>query len=104
MAKDTKKELLNFIDHKAFDVILKKDAGKMDGKEQDQLEELQRKTKKEQEKFHGYGSAKEIKENFLANVRSKPAHKLNKGLKDLKLPTLPDLKDDFEALCNKLGV
>jgi len=104
MAKDAKKELLNFIDHKAFDVILKKDAGKMDEKEKDQLEELQRKTKNEKDKFHGYGSAREIKDNFLQNVRSKPAHKLNSDLKDFKLPTLPDLKDDFEALCEKLGV
>lgn len=104
MAKDAKKELLNFIDHKAFDVILTKDTGKMDGKEKDELEELQRKTKKEKEKFHGYGSAKEVKENFLQNVRSKPAHKLNNELKGFKLPVLPDLKEDFEALCEKLGV
>jgi len=104
MGKDAKKELLNFIDHKAFDVILNKDAGKMDGKEKDELQELQRKTKKEKEKFHGYGSAKEVKDNFLQNVRSEPAHKLNNELKDFKLPVLPDLKDDFEALCEKLGV
>lgn len=104
MAKDTKKELLNFIKHKAFDVILKRDTTKMDDKEKEQLTELQRKTKNEQEKFHGYGSAKEVKENFLQNVRSKPANKLNNELKDFKLPTLPDLKDDFEALCEKFGV
>ena len=104
MAKDAKKELLNFIDHKAFNVILRKAPAKMDTKQKEELDELQRKTKKEQEKFHGYGSAKEVKENFLANVRSKPAHKLNNELKDFKLPTLPDLKDEFVALCDKLGV
>lgn len=104
MAKDAKKELLNFIDHKAFDVILKKDAGKLNGKDKEKLEQLQDKTKKEQEKFHGYGSAKEVKENFMANVRSKPAHKLNNELDDFKLPTLPDLKEDFVALCDKLGI
>jgi len=104
MIKDAKKELLSFIDHNAFDVILKKDPEKMDEKEKDQLRELQRKTKEEKEKFHNYGSAREIKDNFLQNVRSKPAHKLNSKLKDFKLPILPDLKDDFEALCEQLGV
>lgn len=104
MIKDAKKELLSFIDHNAFDVILKKDPEKMDEKEKDQLGELQRKTKEEKEKFHNYGSAREIKDNFLQNVRSKPAHKLNSKLKDFKLPILPDLKDDFEALCEQLGV
>jgi len=37
-------------------------------------------------------------------VRSEPAHKLDKELKKLKLPTLPDLKDEFEQICDKLEV
>ena len=100
--KDPKKQLVNFIDRKAFDKILHAHA--KDGKDADRLKELQEKTKKEQQKFHGYDSAKEVKENFLDNVRSKPAKKVDRELKDYDLPTLPELKDEFMELCDKLDV
>ena len=47
MAKDAKKELLHFIDQKAFDVILRKDAKHLDEGERKALETLQDKTENE---------------------------------------------------------
>lgn len=102
--KDAKDELVKFIDKEAFDVIIKTSSDKFEGKERENFEEIKRKTEKEKEKFHHYKTAKDVKKNFLQNVRSKPAQKLDKDLKKFKLPTLPDVKDEFEKLCDKLEV
>src|SRR4051794_124169 len=103
--KDTRKELVDFIDKKAFDVILHTSPDKYKGKDRDNFEDIRKKTENEKKKFHDdYKTAEEVKRNFLQDVRSKPAHKLDKDIERLGLPTLPHLKDDFENLCYKLGL
>ncbi len=102
--KDPKEELVRFIDKKAFDVIIETPSDKFKGDDREKFEDIKRKTQNEKEKFHHYKSADEVKKNFLQNVRSEPAHKLDKELKKLGLPTLPELKGEFEQLCDKLQV
>lgn len=105
MADDKKKKLLDFIDKKAFDVVINADPGKYNKEDQQKLEDIQRKTKNEKDQFHNdYNNAKEVKEGFLSDVRSDAAKKVDKELRHLHLPTLPELKDDFMELCDKLGV
>ena len=105
VAKDERKELIDFIDQKAFNVILKISPDKFDGQDRENFEGILKKTKAEQHKFHDvYKTAKQVKENFLQNVHSKPAEKLNKELEYFKLPTLPEIKDEFLELCKQLGV
>jgi len=102
---NARKELINFIDKHAFDVIIHTSPDKFDGKDREKFEDIRRKTKNEQRKFHeDYTSAAAVKQNFLQNVRSRPAQKLDRELEHLGLPTLPQLKDDFQELCRKLGV
>lgn len=102
--KDARKELVDFIDKKAFNKILKASPDDYDGKEKETVEEVIKKTKNEQKKFHDYKSAEEVKKNFMSNVHSKAAKKLNKEIEQLGLPTLPQLKDEFEKLAEKLEV
>jgi len=102
--KDKRDELLNFIDKKAFNVILKTSPDKFKGKDKEDFDEILKKTKDEKKKFQGYKTANEVKENFLSNTHSIPAQKLDKELEHLKLPTLPQIKDEFEELCKKLDV
>jgi hypothetical protein len=103
--KDARKELPDFIDKKAFDVILNTSSDKYQGKEREDLQHIKEKTENEKRKFHeDYTRAEDVKKNFLQDVRSEPAGKLNKDIKRLGLPTLPELKDDFEKLCDKLNV
>ena len=64
----------------------------------------QRKTENEKKNFEKYGTAEEIKKNYLSNVHSKAAAKVNAQLEKLKLPTMPEHKNEFIELCNKLGV
>ncbi|HEY6978626.1 MAG TPA: hypothetical protein VH396_20150 [Chitinophagaceae bacterium] len=40
----------------------------------------------------------------MSDVRFKAAEKVNKELKHLGLPTLPQFKDEFMELCKKLEV
>ena len=103
-ANDVKKQLLDFIDKKAFDPILKTKPEKFKDKDREAIEEVRRKTENEKKNFAEYGSADEIKKNYLSNVRSKAAAKVNDQLQKLGLPTMPEHKDEFMELCNKLGV
>jgi hypothetical protein len=103
-ANDVKKQLLDFINKKAFDPILKTKPEKFKDKEREEFEEVRRKTENEKKNFEEYGSADEIKKNYLSNVRSKAAAKVNDQLQKLGLPTMPEHKDEFMELCNKLGV
>jgi hypothetical protein len=103
--KDKRKELLKFIDKKAFDVIIKASPDKFKDKDREKFDDIKRKTENEKKQFHDeYKTAEEVKANFLSNVRSKAAGKLNKELEHLGLPTLPDLKDEFMEICKKLEV
>lgn len=105
MSDDKRKQLLDFIDKKAFDVVLKADPKKYDEDDRKKLEDIQRKTENEKKQFHNdYKTAKDVKEGYLSDVRSEAAKKVNKELKHLKLPILPEFKDDFMKLCDKIGV
>ena len=103
--KDKRKELLDFIDKNAFDPILKAKSHKLSEEDKHKLEDIQRKTENEKKQFHEeYRTADEVKKNYLSDVRSKAAAKVNKELEHLNLPTLPGLKDKFMELCKKLDV
>jgi|tagenome__1003787_1003787.scaffolds.fasta_scaffold20561995_2 hypothetical protein len=103
--KDKREELLKFIDKNAFDPILKASPNKLSEKDKGKLEDIQRKTENEKKQFHEeYKTPEEVKKNYLSDVRSKAAAKVNKELEHLNLPTLPELKDQFMELCKKLDV
>jgi hypothetical protein len=103
-ASKKKKKLLDFIDKKVFDPILKAKADKYRGDKKTKLEDVQKKTINEQKQFHGLGSAKEVKKNYLSDVHSKAAVKVNRNLEELGLPTLPGFKDEFKKLCEELKI
>lgn len=103
--KEKQKKLLGFIDGKIFNPILKAKKSKYSEKDQETLEEVQKKTEEEKKKFQkDYKNSKEIKSNYLSNVNSEPAKKLNKKIKSLDLPTMPEYKDEFQELCEELDV
>lgn len=103
-AKDVRQQLLDFINTKAFDPILKTKPDKFKNKDREDFEDVRRKTENEQKNFEKYSTADEIKKNYLSNVHSKAAAKVNDQLERLHLPTMPEHKDEFMELCNKLGV
>lgn len=102
---EKEKELLDFLDRKAFDPILKrsKDYYDTDDKKK-KFEHVKESTEKEKERFHNYKSPEEIKLNFRRDLHSEPAKKVHSELKYLGLPRLPDIQDEFFELCEELKV
>jgi len=107
MAKDDKREeLLNFLDNKVFDPILgtSPDIYGSD-KLKRELEDVKQSTDSEKRRFHeNYNSAREVRDNYLSDLSSSTAKRINEELDDLKLPSLPKVKDDFLRLCDRLNV
>ena len=68
---DTRKELVNFINKKAFDPILKANPDKFKGEDRKALEDIQRKTENEKKQFaEEYTSAEEVKKNYLSTLKN----------------------------------
>ncbi len=93
-----KQELLQFLDRRVFNPTLKASPkGKTDADERKQRE-VQDRTRSEQDRFHHYSSAREIVDNYKSDLHSKTAHRVNRELEALDLPTLPSVKDEFLKL------
>jgi hypothetical protein len=90
-----KAELLKFLDDKVFDPILKAKPDRYSDADKRKLQDVQDRTKSEKERFHHYGSAKEIIDNYKSDLHSSTANRVNSELEKLKLPTLPSVKEDF---------
>ena len=104
-SEQKKKKLLNFLDKKAFDPILNKTEGSYHTEaKKEKFRDVKRSTEKEKERFHNYNTPEDIKENFRRDLNSDPAKKVHRDLRDLDLPTLPELKDEFYDLCEELEV
>lgn len=104
MAESKKNKLVKFLDEKAFDPVLEANAEDFPKTKRDKLENVQRKTEVEKERFHNYRSAAEVVKMYRDDLSSENAKPVNRDLKALGLPCLPDLKDEFEAKAKELGV
>lgn len=108
MASDNEKrnELLRFLDRKVFDPILKAspdDYG--NDRLKRELDDVKWSTESEKRRFHeSYRSASEVKDNFVADLDSKTAKRIDKELDDLDLPSLPKFKQEFLDLCERIHV
>ncbi|MER8379280.1 MULTISPECIES: hypothetical protein [unclassified Mesorhizobium] len=97
-------ELVEFVISKAFNPVMRaKPDGKSDA-ERKMLEHVQQATKTEIERYRRYGSAEEVATNFKRDLNSDAAKKLHAQLRRLHLPTIEDIRDDFEDKARALGV
>ena len=104
--KQNREELVRFLDRKAFNPILEKSEDDFaDETKKKKFKDVKKSTKSEQNRFHNnYNSAKEVKENYLSDLNSSTAKKKNRELEDLGLPTLPQFKNDFLKMCDRMGL
>ncbi len=91
----SKQELLHFLDKHVFDPILHASPDHYSQADRKKLKDVQDRTQSEKERFHHYGSAAEIVENYKRDLHSSTAKRVNTELEHLKLPTLPSVKDEF---------
>src|SRR4051794_14260065 len=104
MAKQSKQELVGFVIRKALDPVLR---AKPDGKseaDKKNLERVQDATRSEIERYRKYGSAEEVVTNFKRDLHSSAAKKIHSELDQLGLPTINDIREEFEAKARDLGV
>jgi hypothetical protein len=104
MASQAKDRLAEFVIRNALEPVLK---AKPDGRseaEKRKLEHVQKATRAEIERYRNYGSAEEVVTNFKRDLTSDAAKKVHRELKSLHLPTLADIRDEFEEKANELGV
>jgi len=96
----SKKELLGFLDSRVFNPILRARKDNYKESQQQALADVQGSTKSEKQRFHGYGSAQDIRDNYMSDLHSETAKRINRELKRLKLPSLPEVKDEFLAIAD----
>ena len=101
---DKKEKLVHLLDKGAFDPILKESPEQFTGEKRAMFEDVRRSTESEKNRFHHYGSAEEVKKNYLSDLSSRTGKKKNEELEELGLPKLPDLKEKFLKLCDELEV
>ena len=56
------------------------------------------------ERYRGYRSADEWVTNFKRDLSSSAAKKVNAELRALHLPTIEDIRDEFDAKASELGM
>jgi hypothetical protein len=104
MADRKKDELVRFLEERAFKPVLNAEPKGRSQAQQKKLEHVQKATRAEIERFHHYRSAKEVVANFRRDLDSRPARRVHAELRSLGLPTIHDVREEFEHLGEALGV
>ena len=105
-AEEKRKKLIRFLDRKAFDPILRKsEYDFQNDHERQKFRRIRESTEREKQRFHNeYNTPVEVKQNYLSDLNSQAAKRVNRKLDDLQLPQLPEFKNEFLELCEKLKV
>jgi len=104
MSSDAKQKLVHYLEEHAFNPILHADPDHYSGKDRDKLDDVQRATKSEVDRYRHYGSARDVVDNYKDDLTSDEAKKIDRELKALDLPTLADVRDGFEKLAHDLHI
>jgi hypothetical protein len=104
MAKGAKRELVDFLIDRAFNPVLEPKPDDRSEAERQKLRHVQDATRAEIERYRNYDSAGDVVTNFRRDLDSPAAKKVHTELKELHLPTLDDIRDEFEAKADELGV
>jgi transcriptional regulator of NAD metabolism len=104
MVTDNRRTLVDFLVRKAFDPVMHARPDGRSEAEQKKLDHVRDATRKEIERYRGYASAREVVTNFRRDLHSRAAKKVHAELKSLHLPTLDDIREEFEAKVQELGV
>lgn len=99
-----KQKLVAFLDQQIFDPVLHASARGKTDREKQQLEDLQARTRTEKDRYHHYEDAAKVKRMFKGDLSSAPAKRVHRVSHALGLPALPDVRQEFDALCQRLGI
>jgi hypothetical protein len=101
--ESAKRQVAEFLDEKAFQPVLRAKPDDYPPNKRDKLKHVQRATESERKRYHGYYSAKKFVQMFHDDLSSDAAKKVDRELKDLRLPTLDDIRDQFDRRARTRG-
>mgnify|MGYP001409378913 CR=1 FL=1 len=106
MADKNKQQLIDLLDRKVFEPILRKSPDDYDTEdERDKLRDVQESTVSERERFREqYDSPERVKDMYHSDLSSSSAKRVHEESRELGLPLLEDVWEEFDQLCEKLGV
>lgn len=104
MAQDARQQLIDWLEAKAFEPVLRARAHDRSDADRAKLAHVQDATRAEIERFRSYRSAEEVIVNFKRDLHSTAAKKVHAELRALGLPVINDLRDAFERKASELGV
>ncbi|MEO3431668.1 hypothetical protein [Inquilinus sp. CAU 1745] len=104
MPADAKRQLVDFLIDHSFEPVMKARPDGRSEAEKRKLDHVQEATRKEIDRYHGYDSARDVVVNFRRDLNSHAAEKVHAELRDLDLPTINDIRDEFEAKVRDLHV
>ncbi len=107
MADDNKRQqLLDFLDQRAFDPVLNASPDQYDSENlKHKLADVKSTTRSTKKRYHeSYTTAEDVYNNFISDLSSDAADKVQADLRDLDLPTLDSIKKEFERKAHELGV
>ncbi len=105
MASDAKKELVDFLESRAFKPVLSKtpDDYRSDS-DRRKLADVQRATRSEVDRYRKeYSSAQQVIQMYKDDLTSEPAKEIDRELDQLGLPTLRDIEPQFRKKVQELG-
>lgn len=102
--EDAQHRLLQLLDERVFEPALQVWSESYPADKRAELAQVQQATHKMRERFHGFRSAEEIYRMFHDELSSGAAHAMHRKLRDLNLPTIADIRIEFERTARELGV
>ncbi len=104
MASDAKRELVDFLERRAFRPVLSAKPDDYSDADRRKLAEVQRATRSEIERYRNeYTSAQDVIDNYKDDLTSEPAKKIDRELDQSGLPTLRDIEPEFRKKVEDLG-
>lgn len=101
---EARQKLVSFLERTVFRPVLDAEPDRYPEGKRPGLADVQRRTETEIERFRHYRSAREVVTNFRRDLSSDAAEKVHRELKALGLPTVNDVRAEFEELASSLGV
>jgi len=102
--RDVAHRLFEFLDEHAFGPVLSASPERFPQERRTKLHAVQEATRRERERFERGASATEIYRTYHEELQAPGAADLHRRLRELDLPTLDDVRIDFEQMAGDLGV
>jgi hypothetical protein len=104
MTSKAQKTLVDFVVRRAFEPVLRAKPEGRSAAERRKLADVQDATRATIERYKRYGSAEEVATNFKRDLTSDAAKRVHRELRSLHLPTIDDIREEFEEKARELGV